>query len=78
MLHISEIKNNPAVFEQAKKLNLLNKKWFVFNSFSDELIGAFDSFDEAMNANLQWVIGGENARKRISNLYTPNFRNTKT
>ena len=53
MLHISEIKNNPAVFEQAKKLNLLNKKWFVFNSFSDELIGAFDSFDEAMNANFQ-------------------------
>ena len=53
MLHITELKNNKAVYDQAEKLGLLNKKWFVFNSFTDELIGAFDSFDEAMNANQQ-------------------------
>ena len=53
MLHITELKNNKAVYDQAKKFGLLNKKWFVFNSFTDELIGAFDDFDKAMNANQQ-------------------------
>ena len=51
MLHISELKNNQSVYEQAEKKGLLNKKWFVINSFDNELIGAYDSFDEAMEAN---------------------------
>lgn len=53
MLHITELKNNKAAYEQAEKLGLLNKKWFVVNSFTDKLIGAFDTFDEAMTANNQ-------------------------
>lgn len=52
MLHRSELHFNPDVYEQAKEKGLLNKTWFVFNSFTDELIGAYDSFEEAEKANM--------------------------
>ncbi len=52
MIDINLLKKNfPAAYAEAEKKGLLNKKWFVIDSFSEELIGAYDSFDEAWEAN---------------------------
>ena len=45
------LKNFPEAYEEAEKKGLLNKKYFVVNAFSEELIGAYDDFDEAWEAN---------------------------
>lgn len=51
MLTRAELHFNSDVYEQAKEKGLLDKKYFVFNSFTDELIGAFDTFEEAEKVN---------------------------
>lgn len=51
MIDITLLKNFPLAYEEAEKKGLLNKKYFVVNAFSEELIGAYDSFDEAWEAN---------------------------
>lgn len=52
MLHITELHFNQEVYDQVKEQNLLNKKWFVIDSFTNKLLGAFDTFDEAFKANI--------------------------
>lgn len=52
MIDINLLKKNfPGAYAEAEKKGLLNKKYFVVNAFSEELIGAYDDFDEAWEAN---------------------------
>lgn len=54
MIDITLLKNFPLAYEEAEKKGLLNKKYFVVDAFSEELVGAYDSFDEAWEAWEAW------------------------